>query len=103
MKIGSPVPHDPAAAAASPLRGARAAAAPAATQSAAPAASATVEQVQVSAAAASLVAPGSGDFDAAKVAAIRTAILEGRFEIDADAIADRLIADAADMLRQRPA
>ena len=60
------------------------------------------EQVAVSAAGAQL-GLGQGDFDAAKVDAIRQAIREGRFAVNPEAIADRLIADAAALLRPRGA
>lgn len=93
MKIGSspiePKPvNDPAAA-----RGGRLAA------TAAPAL-ATGEQVAVSAAGAQMSAAGA-EFDSAKVDAIRQAIREGRFTVNAGAIADRLIADAAALLAPR--
>ncbi|MFD0669567.1 flagellar biosynthesis anti-sigma factor FlgM [Ramlibacter sp. MAHUQ-53] len=38
---------------------------------------------------------GSADFDQAKVDAIRLAIREGRFSVNAEAIADRLIYEAS--------
>jgi negative regulator of flagellin synthesis FlgM len=62
----------------------------------------SVEQVDVSSAAAQLQAGGM-DFDAAKVDAIRSAIREGRFTVNAGAIADQLIADAAALLGPRQA
>lgn len=93
MKIGSspiePKPvNDPAAA-----RGGRLAATAAPTL-------ATGEQVAVSAAGAQMSAAGA-EFDSAKVDAIRQAIREGRFTVNAGAIADRLIADAAALLAPR--
>lgn len=45
---------------------------------------------------------GEGSFDAAKVARIAAAIREGRLNINAGAIADRLIANAREVL-ERPA
>lgn len=45
---------------------------------------------------------GSADFDAAKVDAIRQAIRDGKFSVNAGAIADRLIADATSLLGPRP-
>ncbi len=39
-----------------------------------------------------------GDFDRAKVERVALAIREGRFQIDADAIADKLIANARELL-----
>jgi anti-sigma28 factor (negative regulator of flagellin synthesis) len=46
-------------------------------------------------------APPALAFDALKVAALRNAILDGRFAIDASAIAGRLIADARASLARR--
>ena len=40
----------------------------------------------------------SGDFDTDKVAAMKLAIESGSFSVNAEAIADRLLADARDML-----
>ena len=61
------------------------------------------DRVDVSAAGAQMGAAGGGDFDAAKVDAIRQAIRDGRFTVNAGAIADRLIADAAALLGPRNA
>lgn len=44
---------------------------------------------------------GSDDFDHAKVDAIRQAIREGRFSVNAEAIADRLIYEASALLGPR--
>ena len=41
---------------------------------------------------------GAGDFDVEKVESIKQAIRDGRFSVNAGAIADRLIADAREML-----
>lgn len=38
------------------------------------------------------------DFDAKKVEEVRTAIAEGRFKVNADAVADKLLASVADLL-----
>jgi negative regulator of flagellin synthesis FlgM len=62
---------------------------------------AATDQVQVSAAGAQMSALGAGDFNSAKVDAIRQAIREGRFTVNPEAIADRLIADAAALLGPR--
>jgi negative regulator of flagellin synthesis FlgM len=43
-------------------------------------------------------ASGPGDFDVEKVEALKQAIREGRFTVNPGAIADRLIADAREML-----
>ena len=95
MKIGPNL--DTAAAAETQTRGGRVA-----TTSAAATTSATsgVDQVALSAAGAQIGAPSS-DFDSKKVDAIRQAIKDGRFTVNAGAIADRLIADAAALLAPR--
>lgn len=66
-------------------------------------ASPATEKVDLSAAGETLMkfAAGTGDFDSAKVDAIRAAIRGGQFKVDAGAIADRLIADAQSLLRPR--
>ncbi len=61
------------------------------------------DDVAVSAAGAQMSALGSGDYDSAKVDSIRQAIREGRFTVNPEAIADRLIADAAALLAPRNA
>lgn len=56
-------------------------------------------KVELSKAASSLISGGaSSDFDADKVARITQAIQDGKFEIDAEKIADRLIANAKEVL-----
>jgi negative regulator of flagellin synthesis FlgM len=57
-------------------------------------------QVQLSAAASSLLgaAPAEADFDAAKVARIAQAIENGSFKVNAEVIADKLIANAQELL-----
>ncbi len=72
-------------------------AAPAA-KAAAPEASA---KVALSPAAAVLVNESNADFNADKVARIAQAIREGKFEINAEAIADGLIAHNRDVLTRR--
>ena len=59
-------------------------------------------QVALSSTAASLVSGSTGpvDFDSAKVDRISQAIEKGDFKIDAGAIADKLIANAAELLTQ---
>jgi negative regulator of flagellin synthesis FlgM len=60
------------------------------------------EEVELSSLASQLL--GSGDelpFDAARVAEIKQAISEGKFSINADAIADRLIASARELVGSR--
>jgi negative regulator of flagellin synthesis FlgM len=58
-------------------------------------------KVQLSSHAATALAgneAGRADFDAEKVERIAQAIREGRFTVDAEAIADRLIANAKELL-----
>lgn len=43
-----------------------------------------------------------GSFDAAKVERIAQAIRDGKFQVNAEAIADKLIANAAELLARRP-
>lgn len=55
--------------------------------------------VQLSSAAAGLLnAPSTPEFDAAKVERIKQAIADGSYQVNADAIADKLIANAQEML-----
>ncbi len=98
MKIGSNL--DTAAAAETQARGGRVAGTGAATSSSATTATTSVDQVALSAAGTQIGAPSS-DFDSKKVDAIRQAIKDGRFTVNASAIADRLIADAAALLAPR--
>jgi negative regulator of flagellin synthesis FlgM len=59
-------------------------------------------KVALSAAGSLLAAPGStADFDAEKVARIAQAIRDGKFEVNAGAIADKLIAGAQELLTPR--
>jgi negative regulator of flagellin synthesis FlgM len=66
-------------------------------------AAATVEasaKVELSAAGSLLAAEGNtADFDAEKVARIAQAIRDGKFEVNAEAIADKLIAHTRDLLK----
>ena len=59
-------------------------------------------QVALSSTATSLLSgtPGSAEFDSAKVDRITQAIEKGEFKIDAGAIADKLIANAAELLKK---
>ena len=45
-----------------------------------------------------LIQPGNGDFNAAKVAEIRQAISEGRYQVNTDKIADGLLDTVRDLL-----
>ena len=93
----NPLPSRPGpcrAEAAKPGQAQAAAAAAAASGAADP--SATVAQ---SSTAATLLSGGaSGEFDAEKVARMSEAIASGSFKINADAIADKLIANAQELL-----
>lgn len=100
MKIGHPAdkPLPPAAAgtpAQAPESGKPAAAALAATPQAADASA----KVELSSTAATLLSGGtSAEFDADKVARMADAIANGSFKVNADAIADKLIANAQELL-----
>lgn len=92
MKIGSIENKVPVA----PVAGERRTGGPSAQGAANPQPSATVE---LSAEAAALGAPqGDGSFDAAKVERISRAIAEGTFKPNPEAIADKLIANAQELL-----
>jgi negative regulator of flagellin synthesis FlgM len=97
MKIGSFDNHNKLPA---PANGT---ASPAATSQ--PAAEATVPdastKVALSAAASLLVDDGNADFDAEKVARITQAIQGGKFKVNAEAIAARLIANSVELLSGR--
>ena len=65
-------------------------------------AAAVSEEVQLSSLSAQLNASnGEQPFDAARVSEIKQAISEGRFSINAGAIADRLIASAEELVGSR--
>ena len=101
MKIGqldnSPKPQKVASPAADARANPNAAAKDATAAPAEPSA-----KVELSPAAAALAAQGNtGDFDAEKVARIAQAIREGKFEVNAEAIADKLIAHTRDLLSPR--
>ena len=96
MKIGN-IQEKPAAA---PATTGKAAANDnsAAAQASAAAAEASAK-VELSSAAASLMAStGSPEFDTAKVARITQAIADGSFKINPEVIADKLIANAQELL-----
>lgn len=93
MKIGSAYGLPPAGADVTPAAGARAGGV-----KAAPAGS-TGGQVDVSSAATAMNGlDGSGEFDAAKVDAIRSAIRNGSFQVNPGAIADRIISEARSLV-----
>lgn len=73
-----------------------------ATKTAASAATHGVDRVDLSAAGAQIGAPNTTvDFDSAKVEAIKAAIKQGSFKVNAEVISDRLIAEASALLRPR--
>ena len=100
MKIGhpadKPLPAPATGAPAAPAQAAKAAAAVQANAGAQIDASATVA---LSSTASTLLSGGaSGEFDAEKVARIAGAIADGSFKINPEAIADKLIANAQELL-----
>lgn len=98
MKIGQPLPADLCG-----LKPADAAPAEAAPRGITPGPARAAGQVTLSRAANAMsgLHSASADFDAAKVAAIQAAMREGRFTVNAPAIADQLIAEAAAMISPR--
>ena len=98
MKIGSPADKPPVAPA---TTGPTPAGQAAAKTTATPAAAEASTQVDISNAAAALlsgVGASSAEFDAEKVARIAQAIADGSFKVDHAAIADKLIANAQELL-----
>jgi negative regulator of flagellin synthesis FlgM len=67
----------------------------------APAASAQVAISSAAQLAAAGTGPDDGSFDAAKVQRISQAISEGKFTVNASAIADKLVANAQELLNAR--
>lgn len=104
MKIGNS-PESGAPAKAEQRPAARKPEAAATTDAARPAAAAPAPSAQVAiSSAAKLAASAGGDdgsFDAAKVDRISKAISEGKFTINANAIADKLVANAQELLSAR--
>ena len=96
MKIGHPAdPHATAVAAG----GSAAASTPAAPGAASlPAVADASTMVELSSAAALMSAEASPEFDTAKVARMTQAITDGSFKIDAGVVADRLLANAQELL-----
>ena len=100
MKIGHPADKlPPAIGAGTPAAAAEAGRPAAAAQAGQPAAADASAKVELSPAAAGLISGGtSAEFDADKVARMAEAIAGGTFKINADAIADKLIANAQELL-----
>lgn len=101
MKIGnSPEVASTAVGADKPAAARGAASSPAAGVKKAPEASA---QIELSSAAANLLAgDDDGSFDVEKVNRISQAISEGKFTVNAEAIADKLISNAKELLSPKP-
>jgi negative regulator of flagellin synthesis FlgM len=59
-------------------------------------------KVELSATASLLAGGQSADFDAEKVQRVAQAIRDGKFQVNAEAIADKLIANAQDLLGRSP-
>lgn len=104
MKIGQPADKPPVAGSATGAPAAQGVAAGKPQAKAQPlgsaeAAAAESAKVELSSTAAVLLSPaGSADFDAAKVKRMGDAIAAGSFVVDAPAIADKLIANARELL-----
>lgn len=95
MKIASLDPKMPVA----PAAGDRHAAA--AGKSTTPAQAEASASLKLSSAASLLVGADNGDFDTKKVQRIAQAIRDGKFTVDADAIADKLISNAQELISRQ--
>ena len=99
MKIGHPADKPAAAAAGAPAAAETAKAGQAQAAAATAGAADPSATVALSSTAATLLSGGaSGEFDADKVARMSEAIASGSFKINAEAIADKLIANAQELL-----
>ena len=107
MKIGhpaeNPTPMPVSNGAAANTESSKAATAPAASTSAIPATADASARIQLSNTATSLMSSGNAaSFDADKVARISGAIDSGTFKINPEAIADKLISNAKEVLTKIP-
>ena len=99
MKIGHPADKPIAAGAPAAAETAKAGHAQAVAASTAAGAADPSATVALSTTAATLLSGGaSGEFDAEKVARMSEAIASGHFKVNAEAIADKLIANAQELL-----
>jgi len=99
MKIGHPADKPAAAAAGAPAAAETAKAGQAQAAAATAGAADPSATVALSSTATTLLSGGaSGEFDAEKVARMSEAIASGNFKINAEAIADKLIANAQELL-----
>jgi negative regulator of flagellin synthesis FlgM len=99
MKIGHPADQPPPAAVTNGHASTNSVAHAAQARSGAPVATDASAKIELSSAAETLLtAPASPEFDAQKVASISKAIAEGTFKINPEAIADKLIANAQELL-----
>ncbi len=104
MKIG-PLEIKPATQAAAPAaerKGVAASNLPTPVSTPAPGSQASAQvALSASAKALSSAEPGAGSFDGAKVERISQAIRDGKFVVNAEAIADKLIVNAEELLSKR--
>ena len=100
MKIGNPADKLAASAVQTPQTGAAAAADKAKQHQhgVAPTTPESSTHVALSSTATNLLTAANADFDANKVSRITQAIADGKFEINAEAIADKLLANAQEAL-----
>jgi negative regulator of flagellin synthesis FlgM len=103
MKIG-PAPEKPVSQAASPAEQAASESAKALAAGTSVVVAAAGTKVELSSTASTLLSTGaSAEFDADKVARVSQAIDNGSFKINPEAIADKLIANAQELLTQAKA
>jgi len=99
MKVGSPADKPPVAPVATGRAGTGDASVKATPSGAAAEASAQVALSSTAASMLSGVGGANAEFDAEKVARISQAIADGSFKVNAEAIADKLIANAQELLK----